>query len=74
MGRIFISLANVSVSYLIFVSDSKYIDVPEVKSTIPALVLVFIASLMMSSIVMQVYDSVSLCILQCLLADFDICD
>jgi choline transporter-like protein 2/4/5 len=72
LGKCTISISNTLIGYLLITnvkSLSEVIDDP-----IPILAIIFLQSMMMATIFMNVYDSVSLTIMQCLWADIDICN
>jgi hypothetical protein len=72
LGKLTISITNTLIGYLLITHVPYLKEV--IDDPIPILLIIFLQSLMMATIFMNVYDSVSLTILQCLWADVDICN
>ena len=64
-----ISIGNTGICYLILEYNPEF---EELDSPVAPLVLCFIMSFMMASVFMDVYNTTSLAILQCLYTDVDI--
>jgi len=72
LGRITICIANTFLGYLIisFEADLK----EDIDNPIVILSVIFLMSWAMATIFMEVYSTISLTVLQCMYADFDICN
>ena len=72
LGKCTIAVGNTLIGYLLITHVPQLKEV--IDNPIAILAIIFAQSLMMATIFMNVYDSVSLTIMQCLWADVDICN
>merc|ERR1712086_183338 len=71
LGKMTISIINTGIGYLLITHVESFKE--DIDNPIPILAIIFLISLMMASVFMNLYDSTSLAVLQCLYADVDIC-
>jgi len=71
LGKMTISIVNTAIGYLLITHVESFKE--DIDNPIPILAIIFLISLMMASVFMNLYDSTSLAVLQCLYADVDIC-
>lgn len=71
LGKATISIVNTAIGYLMITYIQEFQE--DIDQPLPFLMLIFFMSYMMATTFMEVYNSVSLAILQCLYTDVDIC-
>jgi len=71
LGKMTISMINTLIGYLLITNIESFKE--DIDNPLPVLVVIFVISLSMSSVFMNLYDTTSLTVLQCLYADIDIC-
>lgn len=71
LGRFTICIANTFLGYLLISYETTMKE--EIDNPIIILAVIFLLSWAMATIFMEVYSTVSLTLLQCMYADFDLC-
>jgi len=71
LGRFTICIANTCLGYLLITYEASLKE--DIDNPIVILAVVFLISWALATIFMEVYSVVSLTVLQCMYADFDIC-
>jgi hypothetical protein len=71
LGKMTISIINTSIGYLLITHIESFKE--DIDNPVPVLAIIFLISLSMASVFMNLYDTTSLTVLQCLYADMDIC-
>mmetsp|Transcript_5755 Transcript_5755/g.9854 ORF Transcript_5755/g.9854 Transcript_5755/m.9854 type:complete len:137 (-) Transcript_5755:41-451(-) len=72
LGKMSICIANTFIGYLIITKVPQFVE--DIDNPVPVLAIIFLISLMMANVFMEIYSSVSLSMLQCFYADVDICN
>ena len=71
LGKMTISIINTGLGYILITNIESFKE--DIDNPIPVLAVIFLISLSMSSVFMNLYDTTSLTVLQCLYSDMDIC-